>query len=115
MDLATTALRPDEDSLMDTTHLVTRLRSISAVVSRRGLVAALVGGLLATGSLALGLDEAGATKNHHRKRKKRRNWQPPSPSLPPPVITADAVCSEISDGSAGGDGNARLAQTFVAL
>jgi hypothetical protein len=106
---------------MERNTLAQLFDALAATASRRGIFAALSAGLLATGSLALSLDEAGARKNHHhnrkkhRRRKKRGNPRRNIPTLPAPGIVADATCSAIPNNSNEADGIQRLAQTFTAL
>ncbi len=76
----------EEESPMDTARFDAVLRSLSPGASRRGLLAALAGGLLVALPRALGVDEAEARKK--RKRKKKKPLPPATPSPPPPRTCA---------------------------
>jgi hypothetical protein len=113
--------RTQRNIAMERNTLAQLFDVLAVTASRRGIVAALSGGLLAINSLALGRDEAGARQNHHhqrkkhRRRKKRGNPRRAVPTSPSPMIVADAACGAIPNNSNEADGIQRLAQTFTAL
>jgi hypothetical protein len=95
---------------LDTIHLAAWRRSLTAAASRRGALITL-GGLLATNSLALGVDEASAKK--HRKNRKHRKHKRNSK---PTSTRVDAICPGPTDntGFTLNEGS-RFAQTFTTL
>jgi len=102
--------------MMDMAHLAALLRSFSAAASRRGVLTALAGGLLAPLPLARDVAETDAKKNHKPgKKRKTRKKDKPSPPPPSPVTRADATCAAQTNEFFIADGNTRFAQTFTAL
>ena len=67
---------------MDADRFDTLVRSVSTAASRRGVVAALAGSLLATLPLLFGSSEVAAKKK--RKKKKKQPAVPSVPLAPPP-------------------------------
>ena len=104
---------------MDTHQIEILIRSLTTAATRRGLLAAVSGGLLAPGSFGFGVDEVDAKRHgkRRRKRKKRKNSRQ-NPSFPPtnPTTRVDATCADagLSVLSIANE-NSRLAQTFTAL
>jgi hypothetical protein len=99
------------------------LRSFVVAPSRRGLLAASLGGPLTALPLPLGLDETEAKntskrrrrRKHQARRKKRKNKQnPPSPD---PIAHIDAACPRTAglEESVEVNGNTRIAQTFTSF
>jgi hypothetical protein len=97
------------------------VRALTPVASRRGLLATLTGGALT----ALPLGVAGAKPKHgkrrhkHKRKHKQKHKQgvvPLPPAPPTPVVRVDATCTGSGQRFiATTNGNARAAQTFVAL
>lgn len=105
---------------MDETRVDSLARAVTAMQSRRGTLAALLGGTL--GLLALTESDAKKKKGKKKKKKKKKTTPPPpppprSPPPPPPlpVATADASCVAPILTEVGGSNFARMAQTFRAL
>ncbi len=89
---------------MHTSQLGALASTLSMISSRRGLMAALAGGLLAVRSLANGGNDAEARKQRKR-RKKRQNRK---------KTRIVASCPGTGTfGLRGDDGNVRIAQTFA--
>jgi hypothetical protein len=95
---------------MDINHVDTLLQSLKSAISRRGLLAGLSGGLLATRSAAHGGDEAAARKRRKRRKKRKRSDKKRA------VTRADASCPGPSAGiiPIASSGEFRFAQTFTA-
>jgi hypothetical protein len=100
----------DEEFPMETPRLAALTRFFSVAASRRGMLAGLTGGLLATGVISLDEDDAEARKkDKRRKKRKNKNTKPKA--------KVDAFCAGLtgSSGMSIGSPEARLAQTFTAL
>jgi hypothetical protein len=85
------------------------LRSMAGLASRRGIIASLASGLVATGFHAFNVDDAEAKKKGKRKNKKRKNKKNDRA-----VTRADATCSVVETTGFEVNPNQRLAQTFTA-
>ncbi len=100
---------------MNSTQHAALLRSITGLASRRGIIAGLASGLLATGIVADNVDEAEARKKGKRKNKKRKNKKNKN-RQDDPKVRVDATCPNLgSIISSVTDGNFRFAQTFFAV
>lgn len=95
---------------MDTIHVDTMLHSLKSALSRRGVLAGLTGGLLATGFVIRDEDDAEAKKKGKR-RKRGKNKKDKNK----PKIRVDATCPTSGGSGSSNDGNVRFAQTFTAL
>jgi hypothetical protein len=99
---------------MNPTHAAALLRSMPGLASRRGIIAGLASGLVATGIVVANVDEAEARKK--RKRNRKRKNKKDRKGNNPPTTRADATCSGPPDfGLSNPEGNIRFAQTFTAL
>jgi hypothetical protein len=101
----------EKESPVNLTPVAAFTRTRMAAASRRGVLAGLTGGLLATGFIIRDEDDAEARKQHKR-RKRGKNTKDKNK----PKIRVDATCSTSGGvGSSSSDGNVRFAQTFSAL
>ncbi len=90
----------------------TSLRFVPNAATRRGILAALAGGLFTAGPLALLVDDVEG-ENHRKRKKRNRNRKRKDKK---PKTRTDATCGGASDTNLGAfSGNNRLAQTFTAL
>jgi hypothetical protein len=109
---------------MNATHIDAMRRALISAASRRGLLAALGGGLVTAGPFGLSGEDADAKRaskrrrkrKHQAKRNKRKNRNQQPPPAAAPVTRVDATCGVGNLGTLPlPQENVRLAQTFTAL
>jgi hypothetical protein len=106
---------------MDVDYFAELLRTLPTPVPRRGLLAALIGGLLTALPFPRDFDETVAKnsskRRHRRKHQARRKKRQQQTSLSPsgPVSRVDATCPSRTGAFLITDGDERIAQTFTAI
>lgn len=96
---------------MEAAHAVAFWQALRIIMSRRGMFAAMRGGLFATLPFAGGDEVAARAKRKQRRNRRRKKQDKKRKSR----VTATCVGpSKDGSGSGSGDGNVRVAQSFTA-